>query len=124
MTEPDSEIRRILTEVKAFADLPAELINAMWDCMEERSFAADEALMRQQDPGDCLLVLLEGSVRVTARDQVGVERQIGGVKAGEVAGEMALITGERRGADVVAEEPVRALALPAERRGTFSVARF
>jgi serine/threonine-protein kinase len=27
---------------------------------------------------------------------------------------MALITGERRGADVVAEEPVRALALPAE----------
>jgi len=114
MTEPDSDIRRILAEVKAFADLPAELLYAMWACMEERSFAAGEALMRQQDPGDCLLVLLEGSVRVTARDQDGVERQIGGVKAGEVAGEMALITGERRGADVVAEEPVRALALPAE----------
>jgi serine/threonine protein kinase len=82
--------------------------------MEPRSFKTGEMLMRQDDPGDCLLVLLRGSVRVSAHDQSGVVRVIGELDQGQVVGEMALITGESRGADVVAREPVSALALAAD----------
>jgi CRP-like cAMP-binding protein len=114
MTRPAPETRAVLDGIKAFAELPRELLSAMWERMEERSFASGDALMRQQDPGDCLLVLIQGSADVSAHDQDGVVRRIGEVLAGEVAGEMALITGEERGADVVARENVLALSLDAE----------
>jgi serine/threonine protein kinase len=57
---------------------------------------------------------VEGSADVSAKDQEGVVRRIGEVHAGEVVGEMALITGEQRGADVVATENVLALSLEAD----------
>lgn len=114
MTRPAPETRAVLDGIKAFAELPEELLSAMWERMTERSFASGDVLMRQQDPGDCLLVLVQGSADVSARDQDGVVRRIGEVHAGEVVGEMALITGEERGADVVATESVVALSLEAE----------
>ena len=114
MSRPTPDTRDLLNGISAFAELPAELLDAMWERMEARSFDAGEMLMRQDDPGDCLLVLLRGSVRVSAHDQSGVVRVIGELEHGQVVGEMALITGESRGADVVASEPVHALALAAD----------
>ena len=109
---PDS--RALLGRVPAFTGLPEDLLGAMWERMESRTYATGELLMRQDDPGDCLLVLVEGSASVSKRAQDGTTREIGEVRAGEVVGEMALITGESRGADVTAREPVHALALAAE----------
>lgn len=114
MKQPTPDTRALLSGISAFSELPSELLDAMWERMEPRSFDAGEALMRQEDPGDCLLVLLSGSVRVSAHDQSGVVRVIGELEQGQVVGEMALITGESRGADVVAREPVSALALAAD----------
>lgn len=114
MSQPAPETREFLNEIRAFAELPSELLDAMWERMDSRSFDAGEMLMRQEEPGDCLLVLLRGSVRVSAHDQSGVVRVIGELEHGQVVGEMALITGENRGADVVAREPVTALALAAD----------
>jgi len=111
---PAPDTRALLNGINAFSELPAELLDAMWERMESRSFEEGEMLMRQEDPGDCLLVLLRGSVRVSAHDQSGVVRVIGELDHGQVVGEMALITGESRGADVVAREPVSALALAAD----------
>jgi len=114
MTRPTPETRAVLDGIDAFADLPQDLLSTMWERMEERSFVPGDVLMRQQDPGDRLLVLVKGSADVSAKDQEGVVRRIGEVHAGEVVGEMALITGEQRGADVVATENVLALSLDAD----------
>lgn len=114
MNQPTPDTRALLNGISAFSELPSELLDAMWERMESRSFDAGEMLMRQEDPGDCLLVLLSGSVRVSAHDQSGVVRVIGELDHGQVVGEMALLTGENRGADVVAREPVNALALAAD----------
>ena len=114
MAEPDRESRSQLGRVAAFAGLSEELLDSMWRHMEPRTFAAGERLVRQDDPGDSLLVLVEGSAGVGRRAADGSSLEIGEVRAGDVVGEMALITGERRGADVTAREPVRAFALAAE----------
>jgi len=102
-----------LARVSAFAGLAPELLGAMWERMEPRSYGAGDTILRQDDLGDCLLVLLEGSASVGQRAPDGSTRDIGEVRAGDVVGEMALITGEPRGADVTAREPVRAVALSA-----------
>jgi serine/threonine protein kinase len=86
----------------------------MLEEMQERSFAVGDALIRQDDPGDSLLVVVQGTAGVSVRDQHGVVRRIGEVRQGDVVGEMALVTGEQRSADVIAEQPLRALALAAE----------
>jgi serine/threonine protein kinase len=114
MSPPSTKSVEFLGGLPAFRGLPADLLTAMLDRMEERTFASGELLLRQNDTGNHLLVLSEGSADVSVRQGEDTHRSIGRVGAGEVVGEMALLTGERRGADVRALEPVRALALAAE----------
>ena len=113
MTPPPPGSPDALSRVSAFAGLAPDLLRAMWERMEPRQFAEGETLIRQDDPGDYLLVLLEGSASVDQRGADGRLRLLGEVRAGDVVGEMALITGESRGADVTANEPVRAAVLSA-----------
>ena len=78
---------------------------------EDRSYEPGAHLVTQGEPGDGLLVLIEGTAHATLRDQGGAHR-LGGFAAGDVVGEMALVTHEPRSADVIADEPVRALLVP------------
>jgi serine/threonine protein kinase len=82
--------------------------------MEERSFASAEALIRQESPAEGLLLLLDGEAEVLAKGADGKARRVGRVRRGDVVGEMALVTGELAGADVVAVSAVRTLLLPPE----------
>ena len=84
------------------------------DCMHELRFEPGEHLWRQGAPGDSLLVLLEGVVRITSTDPDGREQFIRRIGAGQVLGEMAVLAHGPRTADVIALSPVRALALPSE----------
>ncbi|HXV74742.1 MAG TPA: protein kinase [Candidatus Polarisedimenticolaceae bacterium] len=102
-----------LAAIPAFDGLPRELLGAMHERMEPRTFDKGDLLIRQDDTGEFLLVLTEGTADVSVRQSDGTRRTIGRVKAGDIVGEMALITGESRGADVEARERVRALALAA-----------
>ena len=73
------------------------------------SFETGELIMRQGDAGSSLLVISDGHVEISTRDD-GARHFIGRAAAGEVLGEMALLTGEPRTADAKALTPVRALA--------------
>jgi CRP-like cAMP-binding protein len=64
------------------------------------SLAAGEALFRAGDPGDCMYVLLEGSLNVLLGDKVVEHSQ-----RGAILGEMALVDQSPRGATVMAVEP-------------------
>lgn len=90
--------------------LPQTTIEEMFRSVEERRYAAGDALFRQGDPADGLLVLLEGTARATLRDDGG--HRVGVFTTGDVVGEMALVTREPRTADAIADSPVRALVLP------------
>ena len=74
-----------------------------------------EVLFSQGEPGDCMYVLLEGTVDIIVNHEV-VEHST----AGSLLGEMALIDNSIRAATVVATEPCR-LAKVDERRFNFII---
>jgi hypothetical protein len=67
-----------------------------------------ESVMRRGEPGDAVYFVLSGSVR--ARILVGREEKVlAKIPAGELFGEMAMLTQTARSADVIAEEETRLL---------------
>ncbi|MCP3980997.1 MAG: protein kinase [bacterium] len=111
--ETRQESRHHLAVSRPFHELPIDVVSEIFDRMEERLYDSGEVLIRQEDPGDHLLVLLEGEVDVSVRDPSGGAHHIARAGRGDVIGEMALITGEKRSADVTAVGEVRALGLSA-----------
>ncbi len=72
-----------------------------------------EVLMRQGEEADALYVVRHGRLRTTAADLDGGSRDVGQVGKGEVVGEMALITDDKRSATVTAMRDTELYRLPA-----------
>jgi serine/threonine protein kinase len=65
--------------------------------------------MREGEPGDSLMVVVEGHVEVSTGGKTVLAR----LRGRQVFGEMALLTNEPRTADVIATSDVRGMVLPA-----------
>jgi NTE family protein/lysophospholipid hydrolase len=61
-----------------------------------------EFLFRQGDEGDSLYVVINGRLRVVSRDAAGRDNILDELTRGDIVGEMAVLTGERRSATVYA----------------------
>lgn len=72
---------------------------------ETKTFAPGEAIVREGDPADEAFVLKSGRCRVI-KSLGQTEQELRTLEAGEVFGEVGLITGEVRSATVIALEPV------------------
>jgi serine/threonine protein kinase len=102
-----------LLQIPAFNALSAEEATRLIDKAHRREFTSGQAILRKGDEGDAMYVILEGSVLVPVLDQDGDVRFTARLEAGAIFGEMALLTGERRSADVivVSEHPCVCLEL-------------
>ena len=80
---------------------------------EERRFEAGETMLRQGDPAEGLLIVLEGAAHAILRGRDG-DHLLGHFTGGDLVGEMALVTREARSADVIADSSVRALLVPTD----------
>jgi len=105
---------QISTFCRPFTELPADVLQLVFERSRERNFDAGDFMIRQGDRGDCLMVLLEGSANVSGVEESGHRRSIATLGNFEVVGEMALLTGHARSVDVTAETPVRAMVLDAQ----------
>jgi len=108
-----SEIERmlVLRRVALFADLAPEDLQRIAASAIERLYEPGEALVREGDPGDELIVIVEGTVRVVQRDGDG-EREVRTFGPGDHIGELAVLREQRRAATVVAgTKAVRGLAI-------------
>lgn len=112
--KPETALRPALKASPALRDLDPGLLDEIFGRMESRRYAPGEHLIRQGDPGDCMLVMVDGIARIALRGRDGTADDIGRFSAGDVVGELALVAREPRSADVTAESAVRALALPAD----------
>jgi len=95
-----------LKQVDLFRDVPADYLVAVAEVAEERNCYAGEYLFREGDPGDCLYVIAEGEIRVTAR---GAE--VARLRAGEVIGEMAVVDSQPRSATAEVSKDSRVLRI-------------
>ena len=92
-----------------FASLPRELVEPVLSLGSEREYADGEAIMRMGEPGNELLLVVEGSVRVERPERTLT------LEAGELIGEIEVLDpGRGRIADIYAIGPVRCLAITRE----------
>jgi CRP-like cAMP-binding protein len=104
----------LLHECFPFDSLPVDLVDKLEKHMEERIYSPTEYLTRQGDPGNCLFLIKKGTVGIIVTDEHGVAHEIDRSGAGDVLGEMALLTEEKRSASLIAHDAVTARMLSAE----------
>ena len=106
-------MERLLTlkQIPLFKDLSLEQLEAVHQIAEEVEFLEGEVIMREGDRGDQLYLMIEGRVRVYLHYRERNERALNEQSAGTYFGEMAVLSGEKRTATVVASERCRMLSL-------------
>jgi len=87
--------------------------DALLTCGGRRRFARGDRLMSQSEPGDSVLVLLEGHVKASFADSHGRETVLSFRGPGDVLGELTFTHAEPRSSSVTAIEPVEAQAVAA-----------
>jgi small-conductance mechanosensitive channel/CRP-like cAMP-binding protein len=117
MTETETSIRgraeseavaatRRLAAVDLFAALAPETRDELARRALRRIFDSGEAIVGEGEPGDSLLVIDRGRVRIAKGDLA-----LATLGPGEFFGEMSLLTGEPRSASAVAETPTEVIVL-------------
>ena len=100
---------RLIEDPPIFSSLPPELLDPILALGSERSYGNGDVIMKKGEPGDELMLVLEGSVRV---QRPGLDVALG---AGELVGEIEVLNpGGGRIADITADGPVRCLAVSRE----------
>ncbi|MBI4766298.1 MAG: cyclic nucleotide-binding domain-containing protein [Deltaproteobacteria bacterium] len=94
-----------------FKDLPREALEAIAGVVKPLVVPRDTTVIKEGDPGDSLYIIRSGSVRIVRRNPDGLQLDISIKGPGETFGEMALVTGEPRSADVETLGETHLLAL-------------
>ena len=89
----------LLSNIALFKDFSGELLQAITESFHLRELKPEEVLFNQGDDGDSLFVLVEGLLEVSSQVE-GEKRHLSFLRPGSFLGEMALLTGEKRSADV------------------------
>ncbi len=97
MTGDPALLERV-RRVPAFESLDAQALRELGAALVLRCVAAGETLLREGESSDAVFVLLAGRLAVTTGS-----RTLCTLEAGSVVGELAVMTGELRAADVRAE---------------------
>ena len=98
-----------------FVGLAEESRLAIAATLRRRRFRRGEVLFHEGDPGDSLLIVASGSVKVVVPSEEGDEAILATLRRGDFLGELALLDGAARSASAIALEATEALALPRDR---------
>lgn len=92
---------------RMFAPLPPEALEAVAAAAQSRHWAPGEGLFQRGDPGDWLVALSDGRVRISLLSPAGRELVLRQAEAGEMLGELALFDARPRSADATAVTAVQ-----------------
>lgn len=94
----DAKIK-LITGVEVFKGFSKKDIGDVARAAEELTYSPGEFLGQQGSPGTEAFIVVKGSLTVRRNG-----RKVATLSAGDVAGEMSIIDGETRSADIVAAE--------------------
>lgn len=104
-----SKILRILSNIDFLSDFPVSKLIDMLPFIKWKHFPADKLIMKQGDPGDDFHIVVDGKIGIIRDD---TELIVYGPN--DYYGEMAVISGDPRSANVVAKSDVLALVISKE----------
>jgi CRP/FNR family cyclic AMP-dependent transcriptional regulator len=93
--------------------LPAEEWRALEAAGRPRRYRPRQRLFREGEPGDHVIAILRGRVKVSVQTRYGREILLAVKEPGDLVGELSAIDGRPRSATAVALEPVDALVVTA-----------
>ncbi len=111
---PESKVeaaRRLLEQCSLFQPLTAEERQRMFAYAHARRYAAGETIFLKGSPGQGMMAVVSGEVRISAPSADGKEIILATIHSGEVFGELALLDGKERTADAVALSPCEIVTL-------------
>jgi len=94
------------------AGLPPAALDALLAAGRPRRFPAGQVLYYEGDPGDALVLLEEGQLRISRVSPDGDETVLAVVEAPAALGELALLDDTPRDATVTAQRPVAVRLIP------------
>jgi CRP/FNR family cyclic AMP-dependent transcriptional regulator len=94
--------RRLIGECVLFRALSPDQRSTLVQGAHLRRLAAGDTIFLMGDPGDSMMAILAGSVRISAPSPDGKEIILGLMGPGEFFGELALLDGNERSADAKA----------------------
>lgn len=95
-----------LKDVEVLRALAIEEVAALAALIHNRSLPAERLICRQGEPGDSMYILMRGAVRVQIDGTT-----VATLRAGDVLGEMSLLTGLPRSATIMTEAPVELIEI-------------
>jgi CRP/FNR family transcriptional regulator, cyclic AMP receptor protein len=102
--QPDS-VAAALQRTAIFGGLRDSALRELAEVCLQRTYRRDQFLWYQGDPGDYLVVIVQGLVKVTVTSRWGDEMLLATHGPSEVVGELSVIDGGVRSASVVALKP-------------------
>ena len=101
----------LLKTVSLFWDLDKTELGYISDKMVSKNFENGNLIFLEESEGKNLFFVVEGSVKVTRLSKDGREVILAMLNAGDFFGEMSLLDGEARSANVIALEKTEVLSL-------------
>lgn len=103
-----------LLEIPILSALSKEELTALAPLLKEKTFRKNNHIISKDEDSKSLMFLAQGKAKVTISSAEGKEVILAYLRRGEFFGELALLTGEDRSADVVALNDCLVLFLSAE----------
>ena len=108
----DIDPRAVLAAIPLFADtLDDRQLDHLAAQCEVLLFPAGSFLISEGDFGDAMFAIIDGEAGVVLHDVRGAEHEVAALRAGDITGEMSILTGMRRQATVAAMTEVVALQI-------------
>ena len=89
----------LLSNIALFKGLSEQVLKSISESFHFKELKAGEVLIKQGDDGESLFVLVEGLLEVSLQIE-GKKKHLTFLRPGTFLGEMALLTGEKRSADI------------------------
>ncbi|MBT3276250.1 MAG: cyclic nucleotide-binding domain-containing protein [Spirochaetales bacterium] len=102
---------KFLGKVSLFANLNDRNLNRLSRVCTLRTYRAGDFIVRQDDEGVGLFVIIRGKVKIVKKTDDGREIEIATHGSGEFIGELAVLDGAKRTASVIAAEESECLVL-------------
>lgn len=109
--EPAIDLVEFLRDVEIFQNMTRASAERVAGETRTQRFGAGAKIISRGEAGDCMFLIVEGQVQVPVYDADGREQFVAQLGPKQVFGEMALLTGEARSADVYAMTDCECLVL-------------
>jgi acetate kinase len=112
MNSPSSVVEFLKSRVPLFKDFPEARLKELVDGSKVTTFEPNEAVIEFGEEGRFLGVMIDGEAEASHTDDSGDKHRIAMLKAGDIFGEMSLMTGDRTMADIIGISRCSALLIP------------